>query len=130
MGHDLFASIPECSPYKQTERKPRCTLTSLMTLHDLVKCLFNAHLSEHQLTFPVLQMAFEPPSPSLNKEATRTPRRGRETQPPHSIPPSRAIADAWLKETKENQEKWREADAKLKDLFNQPNRQLGRRAKM
>ena len=87
-------------------------------------------LSEHQLTFPVLQMAFEPPSPLLNKEATRTPRRGREAQPPHSIPPAHAIAEAWLKETKENQDKWREADAKLKDLFNQPNRQLGRRAKM
>ncbi|KAH9040176.1 hypothetical protein EDB84DRAFT_573824 [Lactarius hengduanensis] len=81
-----------------------------MTLHDL--------------------MAFEPPSPSLNKEATRTPRRGREAQPPHSIPPAHAIAEAWLKETRENQDKWREADAKLKDLFNQPNRQLGRRAKM
>ncbi|KAI9449414.1 hypothetical protein BJY52DRAFT_252040 [Lactarius psammicola] len=81
-----------------------------MTLHDL--------------------MAFEPPSPSLNKEATRTPRRGREAQPPHSIPPAHAIAEAWLKETKENQDKWREADAKLKDLFNQPNRQFGRRAKM
>jgi hypothetical protein len=81
-------------------------------------------------------MAFEPPPPPppppQNKKATQTTWRGRESQPPPDHTPARAIADAWIMETKENQDRWREADAKLKDQFNRPNRQVpsGRKAKM
>ncbi|KAI0305405.1 hypothetical protein B0F90DRAFT_1697705 [Multifurca ochricompacta] len=76
-------------------------------------------------------MAFEPPPPSPINKATRTSWRGRKAQPP-DITPARAIAEAWIRETKESQNKWREADARLKNLFNHPNRQVppGRRAKM
>jgi len=77
-------------------------------------------------------MAFEPPPPPQNKKATQTTWRGREPQPPPDNTPARAIADAWIMETKESQDKWREADAKLKDQFNRPNRRAlpGRKAKM
>ncbi|KAI9511130.1 hypothetical protein F5148DRAFT_1172912 [Russula earlei] len=77
-----------------------------------------------------LQMAFESPSPPpQNKTATWLE---REPQRPPDPTPARAIAEAWIMETKESQDKWKEVDAKLKDLFNRPNRQvpLGRKAKM
>jgi len=76
-------------------------------------------------------MAFEPPPPQNNK-GTQTSWRGREAQPPPDHTPARAIADAWIMETKESQEKWREADAKLKNQFNRPKRLVlpGRKAKM
>jgi hypothetical protein len=77
-------------------------------------------------------MAFEP-SPPQNNKLTQTSWRGREAQssPPDNTP-ARAIADAWRMETKESQDKWREADAKLKDQFNRIKRQIpvGRKAKM
>ncbi|KAI0268811.1 hypothetical protein BC834DRAFT_867343 [Gloeopeniophorella convolvens] len=75
-------------------------------------------------------MAFEPPSPSPTKKAPRSPWLGRNNQPPDTTP-AQAIAEAWLRETNENQERWREADAKLKDLFRpSPQVSLGRKAKM
>ncbi|KAI0001278.1 hypothetical protein BJV74DRAFT_819489 [Russula compacta] len=77
-------------------------------------------------------MTFDSPSPPQNKKATQMPRRGRDAQPPPDNTPARAIAEAWIMETKENQDRWREADAKLKDQFNRINRQVlsGRKAKM
>jgi hypothetical protein len=77
-------------------------------------------------------MAIESPSPSQNKKATRTSWQGGEAELPPDITPARAIAEAWIKETRENQDKWREADGKLKDLFNPSTPQVpfGRRAKM
>jgi hypothetical protein len=77
-------------------------------------------------------MAFDPPPPPQNNKANQTTWHGRESPPPSNNTPARAIADAWIMETKESQEKWKEADAKLKDQFNRPNRQVvsGRKAKM
>jgi hypothetical protein len=78
-------------------------------------------------------MAIESSSPPQNKKAaTRTSCQGREAEIPQDITPARAIAEAWIKESKESQDRWKEADAKLKDTFNHPNRSvpLGRRAKM
>jgi hypothetical protein len=77
-------------------------------------------------------MAIDPPSPSQNKKAIGTSWQGREAELPQGITPARAIADAWIKETKESQDKWKETDSKLKDMFNHTNRQIpvGRRAKM
>ncbi|KAN0111474.1 hypothetical protein V8E52_008497 [Russula decolorans] len=76
-------------------------------------------------------MGFEAPPPQNNKGA-QTSWRGRETQTPPDHPPARAIAEAWIMETKESQDKWREADTKLKDQFNRPKRLVlpGRKAKM
>ena len=79
-------------------------------------------------------MAFESPPPPNNK-GTQTSWRGREAQTPPDHPPgtpARAIADAWIMETRESQDKWREADTKLKDQFNRPKRVVlpGRKAKM
>jgi hypothetical protein len=78
-------------------------------------------------------MAIDSPSPPQNKKATtRTPSQGREAEIPQDITPARAIAEAWIKESKESQDKWKDTDAKLKDTFNHTNRPvpLGRRAKM
>jgi len=77
-------------------------------------------------------MAFEPPPPPQNKNVPQTSWRGRDAQQPSDGTPARAIADAWIMETKESQDKWREADAKLKDQFNRPKPQIpsGRKAKM
>ncbi|KAH9963904.1 hypothetical protein BC827DRAFT_1191923 [Russula dissimulans] len=77
-------------------------------------------------------MAFDSPSPPQKKKATQTSWRGREPQPPPDNTPARAIAEAWIMETKESQDKWKEADAKLRDQFNRPNRPPppGRKAKM
>jgi len=76
-------------------------------------------------------MAFESPPPQNNK-GTHTSWRGREAQTPPDHTPARAIADAWIMETKESQDKWREADTKLKDQFNRPKQLVlpGRKAKM
>jgi len=77
-------------------------------------------------------MAFDSPSPPQKKKATQASWRGREPQPPPENTPARAIAEAWIMETKESQDKWKEADGKLKDQFNRPNRQPPprRKAKM
>ncbi|KAI0000581.1 hypothetical protein BJV77DRAFT_938994 [Russula vinacea] len=77
-------------------------------------------------------MAFKPPPPPQSNKATQTSWRGRDAQSPPDNTPARAIADAWIMETKESQDKWKEADAKLKDQFNRSKRQVpsGRKAKM
>ncbi|KAI0318881.1 hypothetical protein OF83DRAFT_1113515, partial [Amylostereum chailletii] len=76
-----------------------------------------------------------PPSP---KRTDVTSRRVDHKPPPHP-PPSpgsnttQTIASAWQKETEAEQERWREADERLKDMF--PPRRIAqsprrRRAKM
>ncbi|KAI0066001.1 hypothetical protein BV25DRAFT_1820845 [Artomyces pyxidatus] len=72
-------------------------------------------------------MAYDPPSSSSAKKATRSPQRA--TQPP-DLTPAQAIAEAWMKESRESKEKWRGADEKLREYF-RPSRQiLRRKAKM
>ena len=47
----------------------------------------------------------------------------------NSVSPAQAIADAWRRETLENQEKWRRIDADVKTRFNVP-RKPDRTSKM
>lgn len=67
-------------------------------------------------------MAADSPSPHRNvtnaTNATTTP-----------VSPAQAIADAWKRETLENQEKWRLIDADVKTRFNVP-RKPDRTSKM
>ncbi|KAF9472435.1 hypothetical protein BDN70DRAFT_886980 [Pholiota conissans] len=46
-----------------------------------------------------------------------------------TISPAQAIADAWKRESPENQEKWRKLDAEVKTRYNAP-RKLNRKTKM
>ncbi|KAF8160709.1 hypothetical protein B0H34DRAFT_697784 [Crassisporium funariophilum] len=56
--------------------------------------------------------------------------RSRNVCPPSpTISPAQAIADAWKRESMENQEKWKRIDADVKTRFNAP-RKPGRKTKM
>ncbi|KAI0047943.1 hypothetical protein FA95DRAFT_1558607 [Auriscalpium vulgare] len=73
-------------------------------------------------------MAYEPSSPSSAKKADRSPQRAAH---PTDTTPAQAIAEAWMRETREAQEKWRMADEKLREYFHggRPS-QRTRKAKM
>jgi len=68
-------------------------------------------------------MATDSPSPSpqsVRKNASSTS---------STVSPAQAIADAWKRESLENQEKWRRIDADVKTRFNTP-RKPDRKSKM
>jgi hypothetical protein len=49
---------------------------------------------------------------------------------PSPLSPAQAIAEAWKRESNENQEKWRRIDAGVKVRYNKPVRILDRKTKM
>ncbi|KJA27848.1 hypothetical protein HYPSUDRAFT_130443 [Hypholoma sublateritium FD-334 SS-4] len=54
----------------------------------------------------------------------------RQVCPPSpTISPAQAIADAWKRESQENQEKWRKLDAEVKIRYSTP-RRADRKTKM
>lgn len=50
--------------------------------------------------------------------------------PSGPLSPAQAIAEAWKRESMENQEKWRRIDAEVKTRYNKPVRILDRKTKM
>ncbi|TFY71624.1 hypothetical protein EVG20_g1371 [Dentipellis fragilis] len=73
-------------------------------------------------------MAYDPSTLSPARQANQPPR------PPalsSNISPALAIAEAWKKESRDNQEKWRTEDAKLRVHFTQSRPDSGKKkAKM
>ena len=64
-------------------------------------------------------------SPSPHRDVTNA----TNTTTTPTVSPAQAIADAWKRETLENQEKWRRIDADVKTRFNVP-RKPDRTSKM
>ncbi|KAF9527339.1 hypothetical protein CPB83DRAFT_856384 [Crepidotus variabilis] len=68
-------------------------------------------------------MASDSPSPNHVRKQVACP-------PSPTMSPSQAIAEAWKRESMENQEKWRRVDADVKVRYNTPVRLPRRKTKM
>ncbi|KAI9067341.1 hypothetical protein FKP32DRAFT_1588699 [Trametes sanguinea] len=64
-------------------------------------------------------MPSDPPSPARPQRPTH-PRTQTTTTPRSALTPAQAIAQAWMRESPEAQQKWRKADALAKEKYMNP----------
>ncbi|KAL7281497.1 hypothetical protein ACG7TL_004812 [Trametes sanguinea] len=64
------------------------------------------------------QMPSDPPSPARPQRPTHP--RTQTTTARSALTPAQAIAQAWMRESPESQQKWRKADALAKEKYMNP----------
>ncbi|KAI0759862.1 hypothetical protein BD413DRAFT_268594 [Trametes elegans] len=64
-------------------------------------------------------MPSDPPSPARPQRPT-TPRTQTSPAPPSPLTPAQAIAQAWMRESPEAQQRWRRADEEAKERYHNP----------